>query len=285
MSELEKLLNSVKLAKPVIEEDVSDELESVEYKYDNDRLYDYIALELAREFGNKLAFKGGYMLTKIMTETARRTVDVDLSILTDEIYDDIKTRLTAICEKFMADGIIDRYTVKDEIKERMTGGADMYKDNIKVAGVDVGWHSLAYGISLYSINDTDVRGFSIERMLSDKITAILSRKRFRRPKDLYDIHAISSSFDINVAEVMNCIKMREQHSGIAIEWENYPFDEVIIKEYKKAYNKLIVESVYLGRVIEKPTFEEAFERFSIIVECLLRDTECTWNHSLRRVVK
>ena len=75
--------------------------ESVEYdKYDNDQYYDYIALELAREFGNKLAFKGGYMLTKIMTETARRTVDVDLSILSDEVYDDIRSRLTAICEKF-----------------------------------------------------------------------------------------------------------------------------------------------------------------------------------------
>lgn len=285
MSELEKLLNSVKLAKPVEEGDTSDEMESVEYKYDNDRLYDYIALELAREFGNKLAFKGGYMLTKIMTETARRTVDVDLSILTDEIYDDIKTRLTAICEKFMSEGIIDRYTVKPEVKERMTGGADMYKDNIKVAGVDVGWHSLAYGISLYNINNTDVRGFSIERMLSDKITAILSRKRFRRPKDLYDVYAISSSFDVNMSEVMNCIKMREQHSGIATEWGNYPFDEVILKEYKKAYDKLIVESVYLERIVNKPTFEEAFDRFSIFVECLLRDVNYTWNHSLGRMVR
>ena len=252
--------------------------ESKREKYE---YFDYIVLELAREFGNKLAFKGGYMLTKLIAESARSTVDVDFSIITDEIYEEIKVRLSAICDKFISDGIIDSYEIKQEIFPRRSGGVVMYKDGVNVMGVDVGWHDLTYGVTTYNIDGHDIQGFTVDRMISDKITAILSRKRFRRAKDLYDVYVISSSFNVDMASVMECIRNREESSGTLTEWSNYPFTEVILKEYKKAYDSLVIESVYMDRLVEKPTFEEVYERFSTFVECLLRDVDFVWDYSRR----
>lgn len=257
--------------------------ESVEYdKYDNDQYYDYIALELAREFGNKLAFKGGYMLTKIMTETARRTVDVDLSILSDEVYDDIRSRLEAICEKFLFEGVIDRYEVKPEVKPFMTGGADMYKNGKKVMGVDVGWHDLSYGITVHRTPIGNLIGFEIERMLADKVSAILSRKRFRRPKDIYDVCMIMHSFSFNTDKIKLYINKREEHSGVKTEWGNFPFSETILREYGKAYDTLKINSVYKDRVLSKPDFRYAYDKFSTLVVNLITDNALpTWDYAMQ----
>lgn len=251
----------------------------VEYnKYNNDEYYNYIVLELSREFGNKLAFKGGYMLTKIMTETARRTVDVDLSILTDEIYDDIKTRLSIICDKFINDGVIDSYTIKPEVKPTMSGGVTMYRDGRNIMGVDVGWHDLTYGITVHKTDVGDIRGFEIERMLSDKVSAILSRKRFRRPKDIYDLCMIMHSFSFNSNKVLDYMQKRESSSGVKTEWQNFPFSDAILREYKKAYDSLIVNSVYENRVLTKPDFSHAYDMFSKIVTNLVSDNRLPiWN--------
>ena len=263
MSGLNDLLSAARAA------DIDND-NSLEYnKYSNDEKFNYITLELSREFGNKLAFKGGFMLTKIMTETARRTVDVDLSILTDEIYEDIKTRLSAICEKFMAEGVIDKYEVKPEVKPTMSGGVSMYKDGKNIMGVDVGWHDLSYGITVHHTPIGDIRGFEIERMLADKVSAVLSRKRFRRPKDIYDICMIMHSFNFDSSKILDYIKKRDEHSGRPTEWSNFPFTQEILKEYEKAYDKLIVNSVYEGRVLTKPDFRYVYSKFSDLVANLL----------------
>lgn len=57
---------------------------------------DYMVIELTKEFGNKLAFKGGYMLTKLLPNSARQTTDIDFSILSGEMYTSIKDTLTRI---------------------------------------------------------------------------------------------------------------------------------------------------------------------------------------------
>lgn len=47
---------------------------------------DKIVLMLVREYGNKLAFKGGYMLSKLLGGTAHQTTDIDFSISDSELY-------------------------------------------------------------------------------------------------------------------------------------------------------------------------------------------------------
>lgn len=61
------------------------ELESVEYNPVNSQM-DYMVLELVREFGDRLAFKGGYMLTKLIPDTTRQTTGVDFSIQDTALY-------------------------------------------------------------------------------------------------------------------------------------------------------------------------------------------------------
>lgn len=90
-------------------------------------------------------------------------------------------------------GYVANYSIKEEIHERMSGGIDFYaEDGHKVLGVDVGLHDISYGIKHYNLEFTDVDAFTVERMLSDKLIAITTRKRFRRTKDLYDLYAITN---------------------------------------------------------------------------------------------
>jgi len=43
-------------------------------------------------------------------------------------------------------------------------------------GVDIGLHPLNYGIVCWKVEDKVIVGFSVERMLSDKLSVIYSKK-------------------------------------------------------------------------------------------------------------
>ena len=223
---------------------------------------DYMVIELTKEFGNKLAFKGGYMLTKLMNNRARQTSDIDFSILTADIYNAIKTKLVDVCDHLISVGAIDSYKIKDNIQPNMSGGADMYKDGKKILGVDVGWHDITYGTCIRNLDVGELNSFEIERMLADKITAILSRKRFRRPKDLYDLYCISECMEFNAKKISDYIIKRT--NGIGADWANLPFTADVLREYEKAYNSLRLESVYKDVELVRPKFSVVIDRFECI---------------------
>lgn len=261
------------------------EFESVEYDKNviNNHL-DYMVLELVREFGNSLAFKGGYMLTKLMESSARQTTDIDFSIASAEIYEDIKIVLWRMGNHFIDEGIIDAFKVKETIQPRMSGGADFYKAGVKVFGVDVGWHDINYGTTLVCTDIVTLNAFRIERMVADKVTAILSKKRFRRPKDLYDLFCIMQMFDIDLSVVRECISKRDSEQGVG--WDNHPFNDIVLREYAKAYNSLRVVSIYRdGQPIVKPDFGVCMNRFNSIVNVLKSLSVYThWDHKLSTFV-
>lgn len=260
-------------------------MESVEYDKNviNNHL-DYMVLELVREFGNNLAFKGGYMLTKLMESSARQTTDIDFSIASAEIYEDIKLVLERIGEHFLQEGVVDMYKVKDVIQPRMSGGADFYKNGVKVFGVDVGWHNISYGTTLVKTDIATVTAFKIERMVADKVTAILSKKRFRRPKDLYDLFCILQLFDLDSRLVLDYINERTEGKGV--DWQNHPFNDIVLREYAKAYNSLNVVSIYRDeRPMAKPDFTACMDVFNKVVEVLKYPTPYTkWDHNKQTFV-
>lgn len=223
---------------------------------------DYMVQELANVFGTKLTFKGGYMLTKLMASRARQTTDIDFSILHEEVYTEIKSKLREIAEHFVSLNIIDTYKIKEEIKPQMSGGVDMYKNGQKILGVDVGWHDTTYGTIIKDLDVATVQSFSIERMLADKITAILSRKRFRRPKDLYDLFSITECFTFDAKKISDYILRR----GSPVDWQNYPFTDEVLEQYEKAYNKLNLTSIYKGGSLSKPDFNFTYSRFCVVAE-------------------
>lgn len=237
--------------------------DSVEYDFnDINKHLDFMVLELSRVFGDKLAFKGGYMLTKMIGDVARQTTDIDFSIASDELYEMIKDSLLEIASSFMDKNIIDDYKLKETIQPRCSGGVDFYKDGQKILGVDIGWHDISYGTTMMELDIGSIRTFEVERMLADKITAILSRKRFRRPKDIYDLYCISNCLSFDASKVAEYILNRTE--GVGAEWGNFPFSDTVLKEYEKAYNSLTLTSIHKNRVLERPLFMKVYERFCVI---------------------
>ena len=238
---------------------------------------DVMVIRLVRTFGDKLAFKGGYMLTKLMPKFARQTTDIDFSIQSSELYNSLINEMDEIGEDFISKGYISSYRIKKSIEKHMSGGMDMYDiSGRKVLGIDIGWHDITFGTVVTSIDIGDINAFSIERMLADKITAILSRKRFRRPKDVYDLYCISNCFDFDLQLVNEYILRRTEGKGA--EWDNYPFSEQVLIEYRKAYDKLSLNSMYKGVTLQKPRFEDVMSRFSNICESLMAGVTGNWNH-------
>lgn len=236
---------------------------------------DKMVQRLINVFGDNLAFKGGYMLTKLMSEYARQTTDIDIGIQTSEIYQDVLETMRSIGDEFISLGYIERYTLTNAIQQHMSGGMDMYDTTgRKVLGIDVSWHDLSYGLTTTTISVGNVTAFTVERMLSDKIRAVLSRKRFRRVKDIYDIFCLTNCFDFDANKIIEFL-----NKGNPPEWNNFPFDESVIQEYEKAYNKLRLVSIVKRKELTKPSYSSVLSRFNTICYKLLdMDSECMWSH-------
>ena len=256
---------------PVISKDASEQ-----------EILDYMVLVLARRLQRPKAFKGGYLLNQLLGNKSRMTHDVDFSIDDEKTYELVKTILTEIAEKFLKLGLIAEYKVKDTIAPTRSGGIDFYGESgKKILGVDVGLHTLSWGVTSYEFDITTLDGFTVERMLSDKIIAILSRKRFRRPKDLYDLWVITNNFDFDPSKVLQFIAKR----GNA-EWDNIPFSDIILVEYKKAWDSLVLQSPDES-ALEKPSFnEEVLPRFNIIALSLKNGSHLDrWDHIQHNFVR
>lgn len=154
-------------------------------------------------------------------------------------------------------GYVEIYSIKEEIQERMSGGIDFYaEDGHKVLGVDVGLHDISYGIKHYDLKFTDIDAFTVERMLADKLIAITTGKRFRRTKDLYDFYAITNFFDVDIKRLADFIEIRG-----GAEWNNIPFNDTVLVQYKIAWDKLNLKSFGGSGMIEKPLFDVALRRY------------------------
>ena len=227
--------------------------------HDSNQLLDYIVLVFSGAFYSELAFKGGYMLNKLLLDQSRRTRDVDLSIRDKTSYEQVKRVLKSIAEQLTSQGIIDDYRIKEEITATKAGGIDLYRNGSKVLGVDVSLHDISYGVQQYALGFTDVMAFEVERMLADKIVAILSKKRFRRTKDLYDMYALAKTFAFDYNKLAKYIELR----GNA-EWDNIPFDETVLIEYERAWERLDLRSSVTGDSLAKPAFVEVIRVFNSI---------------------
>lgn len=238
-------------------------------------ILDYIMYYLCtniREVPN--AFKGGYVLTKIIPEYARATRDIDFSISDEKQYELVKEVMRNLISVLIKVGCIESGVVKETIQEHCSGGMTIYPVNAneKAMGIDVGLHDISYGIQSWNINGFDVNRFEVERMLSDKIKAIYSKKRFRRAKDLYDFFILTNCFDVDIK------KWREytlQNDGI--DWESTPFREDRLIEYAKAYDTLQVTDVETGIQKSKPTFEQCINRIDVFSQVFNFDK--FWNHT------
>lgn len=244
-------------------------------------MLDYMVTVLARSLSCATAFKGGYMLNQLLGDTSRLTHDVDFSIMYKKDYEQVKSILRKIGDNFVQHDLISHYKIKEDIESRMSGGADFYAaDGSKVLGVDVGLHDISWGTKHYSLSVADVEGFTIERMLSDKLIAITTRARFRRTKDLYDFYAITDFFDVDLHKLNEYVILRG-----GAQWENIPFNDVILREYEHAWEKLVLENSFGTGSIEKPPFEVVLYRYYKIALPLKSNNFAErWDHKYGRCI-
>lgn len=270
-------INSFSTDKISATEEVDAELPKLTDNPKHNDILDYMVLVISRHFSGSIAFKGGYMLNKL-TPLSRRTQDVDFSIMYEKEYEKIKLILSQIAEYFIRIGLIASYKVKDTVTPTSSGGIVMYDmGGGKILGVDVGLHSLAYGVKRYNIEFTEIDAFKVERMLSDKVCAILSRKRFRRAKNLYDLNILLESFDVEYDEFVRCLKEREP------EWDNIPFNDMVLAQYEKAWDKLIlISSVNDDIPLKKEEFCKVMDAFYMFVLPIkLGYSYKVWNHNMK----
>lgn len=243
-------------------------------------ILDFIMLNLCSRLEiNKLAFKGGYILSKIVPkDEVRATRDIDFSIANKEYYEVVKKILTSIGDELISLGVCDSYEVKDDIHETMSGGINYYmSDGSRHMGVDVGLHDISFGIRKININCSDINAFAIERMLSDKISAMFSRKRFRRSKDLYDFYILTSNFNVNMHDLNEFILKRAP-----LDFGASPLREEVLVEYKKAYDKLKLNGDNDQKELtEKPTFDLVISRLRLFIANLSSDK--IWNCKLKEM--
>ena len=117
---------------------------------------------------------------------------------------------------------------------------------------------------------------SVERMLADKLIAITTRKRFRRTKDLYDFYAITNFFDVDIKKLADFIEIRG-----GAEWNNIPFNDTVLVQYKIAWDKLELVNAETGAKIDKPLFDVALGRYyAISLSIKSGDVLKKWRHDL-----
>lgn len=236
-------------------------------------ILEYIMLYMCKNLGVVVnAYKGGFMLTRLLPEYARLTHDIDFSISDKRQYEDVKTVLTNLGNILVAKGVFTSYELKEDIEERRSGGIKFVdKNGIKDFGVDVGLHDLSYGTHPWTFKGFDINIFDFERMLSDKISAIYSVKRFRRAKDLYDFYIITSNYDIDLSKLRMYIEQRG-----TIEWDRDPFREEVVTQYRIAYEKLKVRNIDGENMeLEKPQFSLCLAQLERFMRGI---NNSRWNH-------
>lgn len=245
-------------------------------------ILDYLVVQLCKCMDtSSIIFRGGYVLNKIIDkDTPRATVDVDISIEEAGYYESIKSILRHTGEMLVDDKVIDYYRIKDLTSVECSGGIDLYFANERhKLGADIGLRNPDSGTVNMKINGYEIRRFSIERMLADKLSAIYSNVRFRRTKDLYDFYIITNCFDVDLP-VMN----EYVENDVGIDWSNTPLDENICSAYERAYSKLVVRDPYANNwIATKPSFNVVIERVSIFV-CNIKSC-LKWKCGERRFIK
>lgn len=244
------------------------------------QLLDELLLQLLDKVDELLVFKGGYMLSKMLSD-ARMTHDIDLSISDQEEYENMKPKLQNIGEYFVQKGFVDHYEILDIIPKKKSGGIKLKNENGEnVIGLDISIQDLSYGITKEDIHIALVDSYCIERMLSDKLYVILSNKRYRRTKDLYDLYIITEFIDINYDLLKDCIYQRGYSD---YQFDNIPFSEEDMLKYIHSWESLEIHNPNTNEISDKPDLKLVLKRLYRFVAPFKYDyIKKYWSYNLRR---
>lgn len=217
----------------------------------------------------RIFLKGNILLNKLLPETARATKDLDASVFELDLY---PSKIVPVLESFaaeiIANGEADRFSIKPEILPHMSGGITMYDTNgSAVFAVDISLTENSIGQFVgYSFDSGDVLGSSIEKIFCDKCLSTLSRKRFRRIKDFYDLYILLKSqtrYDLALVKSLMVAKVGEEETNRLLDIP--PFSAEIVKELNRAWVKFRISSFKnLDEDLRRPELSEVLELVSLL---------------------
>lgn len=206
-------------------------------------LYLQLFLEMSKVLGDNVFLKGSVLLGSLLPDVARATKDLDCSILNIGLYNShIVPCLNSFARKVMRAG----WTYKvAAITDTQSGGIKIYDADSKIIySVDVSVSKTELmGVKFYNICGSDILGSAVEKILADKCIATLSRQRFRRVKDFYDLYIIlQSKLAYNVEDVARIMLAARSREEIVELLNNVPFSEEIVEQVEAAWSKLNLRS-------------------------------------------
>lgn len=220
-----------------------------------------IIMAVFQKFGvtREVVLQGGYLVNKVLK--SRATIDIDLSMSDILTWDRLLPKLHNCGKTLINLGIADEYNIKDPNPESGSCGRfKLYKDSRVVSHVDFGVIHLDYGIEERLlplelkkdvVTDLRINCFRMERVLSDKVCAILSRQQMRRTKDLFDIYFILSNCSLSYLELYRCLTLAGFKLGYVQKILNADSPAEFPEEYRYKYSVFTPEfEVALDKVWE-----------------------------------
>lgn len=211
-------------------------------------------VDLCKVAGDAIYMKGNILLGSLLPDMARSTKDLDVAVLNIQLYNDCV--VPALIE-FVAGRFPNAKYRIAEITSGHNGGIKVYdhSDHIVLFSVDVSVSPTElYGLQYYRIRGKDILGSSLERIAADKCLATLSKRRYRRVKDFYDLWVLCASrISFNYQVIYELMEMQVGQEELSELLSNYPFTEEVIAQLTHAWNKLEVTAFSDKYVIrEKP---------------------------------
>lgn len=211
----------------------------------------YSVVEMMGIMGLPIVLKGALLLRHIMltngvVDTTRMTRDIDMNWNVEQLnYDSIIKNIEKAISKT---GLVGFEVVqRREAMIGVTAGLDVKCNGKVLFSMDINITNDPFYSMYVTPSGVVFAGASINKIYADKVSAISSKKVFRRSKDIYDLFLLSRLEGYGLMEINTICKYQGNNIGDFFEFLNN------VSDINHAYNKL-------RGIINKPEFETLYGR-------------------------
>lgn len=256
-------LNTMTLFSSVEHNDDNSDKIIVTSEMSEKEMLDYVVLVMSRHLVTSEVFKEAGLLYVDVSKLPND--EYTAATLQNRLYYiKIKNSLETIAEKFIEENVIASYDITDEIAPNTAGSISFYNSkNEKLISIIIKYNDLGFGTASYTFSFADLQRFGIERILADKIIAIITSKNLKRTKDLYDLWVLPISFNFSYSKLLDYIELQGgiQCTDLAVNDDEFvpyaiPWDEFNIVDLN-------------GNPLEKPHFRDVLRTLNVLVSNLL----------------
>lgn len=178
-----------------------------------------------------IVLKGGFLLVNTLSNsrlTRDKDFSIDKKIGWKNLLQAIHTSVDGLGQDFFIFKVrepMEAMSGKIEIKQLSSG---------RVIGIDASWEPIEVGAKQTNILGVKIDTYTICHILADKYCAIHSERRFRRPKDLYDVYNILLNYDVSYKEFDDVV----EHCRNKIDWSETPITDAVAEKYKENWDTL-----------------------------------------------